>query len=118
MKKQLSIFALAAASVAMAASQASAQTKINMTDVNPPLSAGGTGSPVLPNGVANPETITISGNIPEFIQFTGVDNTIELGNIGGPIFVGRAVSVTGRRGNDPILSPGTADITKNTDTPD
>ncbi len=67
---------------------------------------------VLATGVANPSNISVAGTIEEFIQFTDVDNALELGNIGGANLNGTAVSVTGRRSD----GTGTAPFAKNTDT--
>jgi hypothetical protein len=40
----------------------------------------------------NAEVISISGVIPEYIQFTSVDNQLELGDLGGPLHTGLAGS--------------------------
>ena len=107
MKKQISVFALAAASVAIGMSSAHAQALPNVafnpnTAINPPSAVGQT--PVAVNATGNDaQIITVGGNIPEFIQFTTVNNNIALGNIGGPLWnsatQGPARSTQGRSGN-------------------
>jgi hypothetical protein len=112
MKKQLSVFALAAASVAIGMTGAHAQALPN-NQFNPNTANNPTTGTSMNTTGNDAQVITVGGIIPEFIQFTTVDNAIELGNIGGPELNGTAVSVTGRRGNDP--AGGTTGFVKNTD---
>ena len=42
----------------------------------------------------NAEVISISGIIPEFIQFTIVDDALEMGNIAGPLATGEQISAS------------------------
>jgi hypothetical protein len=117
MKKQISLFAIAAAAVAVSMPQAHAQFAVGNPSVPIDTSAGATnddGSSVNITGL-NPEVITVSGNIPEFIQFQVMDDQLELGNIGGGQTSGIVNSVSGSRSL--VSGSGTEYFNKDTNTP-
>ena len=62
----------------------------------------------------NPEVISISGIIPEYIQFVTVDNTLEMGDLGGPLRTGSAFStidLPGAVAANTVTGGGIAEIT-------
>ncbi len=88
-----------------------------------PGNTGGTGAQnpngsfVHPSGLAqdgNPNLFVVSGAIAEFIEFTAVDNQLELGDLGNPKNVGWVASVdpatnTGALAGETAASKGTPD---------
>jgi hypothetical protein len=96
MKKHISLLAFAAAVVAAGLNQVHAQT---FPVGNPATSIvlseqNADGSPINASG-ADPAVITVSGAIPEHIQFTHLDDQLEFGDFGGGPFVGDAYSYNG-----------------------
>jgi hypothetical protein len=62
----------------------------------------------------NAEVISISGTIPEFIQFVTVDNVLEMGDLGGPLHTGSAFStidLPGATAATTVTGGGIAEIT-------
>lgn len=123
MKKQLLLLAVVGGALAVAAPQVNAQALPGVY-FNPDtyVAPGNNGN--VANGTGNTaNVITVNGNIPEFIQFNNIDNAIELGNIGGPLWnsaaQGPVRSVQGRSNNS-NTGPGFTgvDFVKSTDTGD
>ena len=76
-------------------------TKVEMTDINPD------GTPVNASG-KNPTLFAATGEIEEFIQFTLIDDTLELGDLGGPNAIGERVSLKVAESQD----NGTVEVTR------
>jgi hypothetical protein len=97
MKKQISLLALTAASVAVASAPAIAAPAIMTPGPGyfvPADSLNQDGSAVQ-SVPGNASEFSVSGTIEEFLQITSVDDDLELGDLAGPQFAGTALSTVG-----------------------